>query len=179
MPAKIKISDRSFEIYITYNEIIDSVQKMAKLLNAGLAGKEVVFIGVLNGSFMFLAELMQLIDLPCKVTFVKMASYDGDRSTGDVKQLLGINEDLNGKTVVVVEDIVDTGKTTAFLLEQLRNHGPEKIVLTALFFKPASFNNLFKIDYFGIEIPNDFIVGHGMDYNGFGRNLKDVYKLIY
>jgi hypoxanthine phosphoribosyltransferase len=175
---KIKILDKEFEVSIKENEIQAAVNKMAVRLNNELKGKEVIFIGILNGSFMFASDLFKQITLDCRITFVKVASYQGTISTGTVKSLIGINENIKGKVVVVLEDIVDSGETLENIISQLKGYEPETILIATFLFKPNAFKKSFKIDYVAIEIPNDFIVGYGLDYDGFGRNLPEIYTLV-
>ena len=176
--SKVKILDKEFGISITELEINDAVKKMSVRLDAELAGKDVVFIGILNGSFMFASDLFKQIKLSCRITFVKVASYQGTSSTGVVKSLIGINENIKGKTVVILEDIVDTGETLENIISQLKGYEPSEIKIATFLFKPEAFKKSYKIDYVGIEIPNDFIVGYGLDYDGYGRNLPEIYTLI-
>ncbi len=175
---KIKILDKEFEVSIKENEIQAAVSKMAIRLNNELKGKEVIFIGILNGSFMFASDLFKQITFDCRITFVKVASYQGTISSGTVKSLIGINENIKGKVVVVLEDIVDSGETLENIICQLKGYEPESILIATFLFKPNAFKKSFKIDYVAIEIPNDFIVGYGLDYDGFGRNLPEIYTLV-
>ena len=175
---KIKILDKEFEVSIKENEIQAAVAKIAVRLNNELKGKEVIFIGILNGSFMFASDLFKQITLDCRITFVKVASYQGTISSGTVKSLIGINENIKGKVVVVLEDIIDSGETLENIICQLKGYEPEQILIATFLFKPNAFKKKFKIDYIAIEIPNDFIVGYGLDYDGFGRNLPEIYTLI-
>jgi hypoxanthine phosphoribosyltransferase len=176
--SKIKILDKEFSISISREKIHDAVSAMANKMNIDLAGKDVIFIGILNGSFMFASDLFKMINLDCRITFVKVASYQGTISTGTVKSLIGINENIKGKTVVVLEDIIDSGETLENILSQLKGYEPEQILIATFLFKPLAFTKSYSIDYVGIEIPNDFIVGYGLDYDGFGRNLPEIYSLI-
>ncbi|MBE9509372.1 MAG: hypoxanthine phosphoribosyltransferase [Bacteroidetes bacterium] len=151
---------------------------MAHRMNKELKGKKVFLIGILNGCFMFVADLVKLLDLDCTITFLKLASYHGASSTGKVKQLIGLNEDIKDQTVVVLEDIVDTGITLDFIQKQLRGYEPAEIKLASLLFKPEACRHDISLDYVGIEIPDDFVVGYGLDYNGCGRNLRQIYAII-
>lgn len=175
---KIKILDKEFEVSIKENEIQAAVNKIAAQLNNDLKDKEVIFIGILNGSFMFASDLFKQIKLNCRITFVKVASYQGTISTGTVKSLIGINENIKGKVVVVLEDIIDSGETLENIICQLKGYEPEQILIATFLFKPKAFKKDYKIDYVAIEIPNDFIVGYGLDYDGFGRNLPEIYTLV-
>ena len=136
-----------------------------------------VFIGVLNGSFMVVSDFMKSYKKPCELSFIKMASYEGTSSTDEVKQLIGLNQDLSGRSVVIIEDIVDTGNTLVELKELFKKQNVKHLKIATLFFKPEAYKKDIKIDYVGIRIPNKFIVGFGLDYDGLGRNLPEVYKL--
>lgn len=175
---KVKVLDKEFEIFIESEEIQRTIANLAEKLNQDLKGKDVIFLGILNGSFMFASDLYKLINVPSQISFLKLASYQGTSTSGTVKRLIGINEDLAGKTVVVLEDIVDTGITIENIIKQLRGYEPAEIKLATFLFKPAAMKTNVKLDYVGIEIPNDFIIGYGLDYDGFGRNLGDIYKII-
>ena len=175
---KVKILDKEFEISIPSSEIQERVNAIAKQINTDLAGKDVIFLGILNGSFMFASDLFKKIELQCQITFLKVASYQGTMSSGNVKRLIGINEDIKGKTVVILEDIVDTGHTLDHIIRQLIGYEPAEIKIASFLFKPEAYTKDIPIDYVGKEIPNDFIVGYGLDYDGFGRNLEDIYSVV-
>jgi len=174
---RIKVIDKYFEPFIGSDKIKEIVEKMAIQLNNDLKNKDVIFLGILNGSFMFASDLYKQIDLPSQISFLKLASYQGTSTSGNVKRLIGINEDLIGKTVVVLEDIVDTGITIENIIKQLKGYEPADIRIATFLFKPDALKVKVKLDYVGLEIPNDFIIGYGLDYNGFGRNLADIYKI--
>ncbi len=180
MSKKIKIRDKEFELRITSSTIQEAVSSLAKKLNQDLsnADKEVVFIGILNGSFMFASDLFKQISICCKITFLKLASYQGTQSTGIVKSLIGINENIKNKIVVVLEDIVDTGETLENIISQLRGYEPAEIRIATFLFKPKAYAKTISIDYVGIEIPNNFVIGYGLDYDGYGRNLPEIYSLV-
>ena len=173
----IKVLDKSFRLYIPHDKIQEHIARVANQINTDLKGKDVIFMGILNGSFMFASDLMKLIDLPSQITFLKLASYQGTNSTGNVKRLIGLNEDISGKTVVVIEDIVDTGITIEQIQKQLIGYEPAEIKYATLLLKPNAYKGKIHIDYVGIEIPNDFILGYGLDYDGYGRNLADLYVI--
>ena len=154
------------------------IERIADEINSDLKDKAVVFVVILNGAFMFASDLYKLITLDSRISFLKLASYQGTTSSGQVKQLIGLNESLKDKTVVVVEDIVDTGHTLNSIIKQLKGFDPNDIKIASLLFKPDSFQYKYKIDYLGFSIPNDFIVGYGLDYDGFGRNLDSIYTII-
>lgn len=176
---QVKIHDKEFELFIPYEKIRSVVEELAERMNKDLDGKNPLFICILNGSFVFAAELYKRINLiESEITFVKLASYDGDKTTGTVKQLIGLNEDIKGRTVVVLEDIVDTGITINNIMEQLIKLEPKEINVATLLLKPDALTKEVDLDYIGMEIPNDFIVGYGLDYDGRGRNLIDIYTVI-
>ncbi len=147
-------------------------------MNRHLADRDPVFMGILNGAFMFASDLFKLLTFPCQITFLKLASYSGTHSTGSVRQLIGINLDLRDRVVVVLEDIVDTGVTLDTIIRQLSGYEPGEIRVATLLQKPAAMVKEVRLDYVGMEIPNDFVLGYGLDYEGYGRNLKEIYQLI-
>ncbi|RLD63290.1 MAG: hypoxanthine phosphoribosyltransferase [Bacteroidetes bacterium] len=177
MTEKIKVLDKEFKISIHYNEIQKRVEELAKTIDNDLKSKDVIFLGILNGSFMFAADLFKNIKIDCQISFLKLASYQGTSTTGKIKRLIGLNEDLKGKTVVILEDIIDTGITIENIIKQLKGYEPDEIKISTLLFKPTAYQKDIKIDYVGFEIPNDFILGYGLDYNGYARNLKHIYTL--
>ena len=174
----MRIYDREFTLFIPNEEIRRVISDMAARINRDLEGRDVIFMGILNGAFMFAAELIKQIRPNCQITFLKLASYAGTSSTGTVKRLIGINEDIHDKTVVILEDIVDTGITLENIIKQLKGYEPGEIRVATLLHIPASYLKNIALDYVGIEIPNDFVVGFGLDYEGFGRNLADIYKVV-
>ena len=174
----IQIQDKKFRISIPESVIQERVKAVAERINADMAGKIPLFLAVLNGSFIFAADLMRHITIPCEISFVKLASYEGTVSTGKIKEVIGINEDLTGRTVVIVEDIVDTGQTISRMLETLGTRQPESIHVCTLLLKPDKLKVDLDVEYAAIEIPNDFIVGYGLDYNQQGRNLRDIYSVV-
>ena len=174
----IHLHDKAFERFISAEEIDFALSNMAKQMDDDFFDEVPVFVGVLNGAFMVMSDLMKHYKGMCEVSFVKMASYSGTESTNNVKQLIGLNQDLEGKTVVIVEDIVDTGNTVAELKTMFKDMKVKHLKIATLFFKPEAFTHDIKIDYVGIRIPNKFIVGYGLDYDGYGRNLRDVYQVI-
>jgi hypoxanthine phosphoribosyltransferase len=177
-PKVIQIHDKKFETFIRFAEIDKAVEKIANLMNKELHDKRPLFIAVLNGSFMFASDLFHKIDFPCEITFVKLASYSGTQSTENVRQLIGVDEDIVGRNVVVIEDIIDSGLTMERVLAQLKMIGAADIKIATLLYKPDAFKGSYDIDYVGIEIGNDFIVGYGLDYDKLGRNFKDIYKIV-
>ncbi len=175
--SKVKVFDKNFELFISNEEIEKRIKEMAEQMNTDLAGKDPLFLGILNGSFMFASELFKNLSIDCSISFLKLASYQGTSSSGNIKQLIGLNENLSGRTIVIVEDIIDTGITMENIVKQLKGFEPEQIIISTLLYKPKAYNNCYPIDYFCFDIPNDFIVGFGLDYNGYGRNLKHIYKI--
>lgn len=173
----IQIGDKKFKVSITGEKIQSVIREIADELNAELSAKDVVFVGILNGSFMFATDLFKRIDFPAQITFLKVSSYEGTKSSGKVTELIGLDYDIKGKTVVIVEDIIDSGLTMTNIIKQLKAYEPEDIKVATLLLKPDAFKADFMVDYIGLEIPNKFIVGYGLDYNGFGRNSRDIYAL--
>jgi hypoxanthine phosphoribosyltransferase len=175
-----KIHDKTFREMITEEVIAERIKQLALQINNDLSGKDVVFIGILNGAFLFAADLFRQIDFPARISFVKLASYKGTSSSGTIKELIGWNEDINSKTVVVIEDIVDTGNTLERIVDELVIRKAAEIKIAALLYKPDAYKykETISLDYIGFEIPNDFVVGFGLDYDGLGRNLPSVYTLI-
>jgi len=174
----ITVKDKIFSPFITASEIDQAISKIAVAMNEDLAGKNPLFLIVLNGAFMFAADLVKKLNFPCELSFIKLASYSGTKSSEKVRELIGLNEDLIGRTVVVIEDIIDTGITLGDLMETVKSKNAVEVKLAALLFKPKAFQKSYPIDYVGLEIPNDFIVGYGLDYDGFGRNYPDIYKIV-
>jgi hypoxanthine phosphoribosyltransferase len=174
----VKIKDKSFKTFIPEEEILKRVKIVADKLNKDMEGKNPLFLAVLNGSFVFAADLMRYITIPCEISFVKLASYQGTASTGVVKEIFGVNEDLQGRTVVIIEDIVDTGRTMKRMLESLGTRSPESLHICTLLLKPEKLEMPLNIEYVAMEIPNDFIVGYGLDYDQQGRNLRDIYTVV-
>lgn len=178
MMKKIKVLDKEFGIYLSAEEIDKVVEKVASAINTDLKGKVPLFLVVLNGAFMFAADLLKKITLDNNISFVKLSSYTGTRSSQVVRELIGLNEVVKGRTVVILEDIIDTGLTMQRMLEILHQQEAAEVKIATLVFKPGSFSGDYSIDYVGLDIPNDFILGYGLDYDGYGRNLPDIYKII-
>jgi len=175
---EIQLKDKRFAIEISGEDILKQVRRVANEINKDLDGKKPLFLVVLNGAFMFASDLMKNIAIDCEISFVKLSSYQGTQSTEKVKELIGLNENLKGRTVVIVEDIVDTGITMEGIIADLQKKGVAETRIATLLFKPQAFQKSYKVDYIGMEIPNDFIVGYGLDYDGLGRNFEDIYKII-
>jgi len=173
----ITVKDKAFKPYITEEEIKSSVVKMAAQINTDYKGSEPLFLGVLNGSFMFFSDLLKLVDLKCKVSFVKLASYEGTSASGMVNELIGLSESIDGKDVIIVEDIVDTGNTLGKLYDILSKGKPKSLKIATLLYKPEAYTKEYPIDYVGLEIPKTFVLGYGLDYDGLGRNLSSIYVL--
>jgi hypoxanthine phosphoribosyltransferase len=175
--GSVTLKDKEFQHYISHSQVLASIDELAHKMVGDLEGKTPIFVCVLNGAFVFAAELTNRFDFPCEFSFVKLSTYDGDKSTGKVKRIMGLEESVAGRVVVVIEDIVDSGITIFNICQELETMSPSEIKVATLFFKPDCYKGEINIDYIGMEIPNDFIVGGGMDYHGLGRNLNDIYKL--
>ncbi len=173
----VKIKDLTFKTFIPEAEIQQRVKAVAEKINRDLDGKNPLLLAVLNGSFIFAADLIRHITIPCEISFVKLASYQGTTSTGKIKEVIGLNEDLTGRTVIIVEDIVDTGYTMKQMIESLGTRHPAAVHVCSLLVKPGKLQVPLHIEYAAMEIPNDFIVGYGLDYDQQGRNLRDIYVL--
>lgn len=173
----IKVLDKTFEVFITREEIHNEVVSLSEQINTDFKGQEVIFIAVLNGSFMFASDLMKCIDLKSEISFVKMSSYQGTESTGRVDELIGLKGDLEGKTVVILEDIVDTGITIDKIISLMETKKPKEVKICTLLYKPDAFRGVHKPDYVGFSIPNAFVVGYGLDYDEKGRNLDAIYQI--
>jgi adenylate kinase len=173
----IKLHDNYFIPFIESNQIATAIKKMATQIESDLKDEQPIFIGILNGSFMFIADFIRQYKNNCEVSFVKLASYQGTASTGKIKELVGLQENLKGKTVVILEDIIDTGNTLEEIFRIFADKEVKTLKIATLFFKPDVFKKDLNIDYIGMSIPNKFIVGYGLDYDGLGRNLPDIYQL--
>ncbi|HLV41359.1 MAG TPA: hypoxanthine phosphoribosyltransferase [Brumimicrobium sp.] len=174
----MQIKDKKFELYLSEKEIQESIQQVAKQLNTDYKGEDVIFVGVLNGAFMFAADLMKGVDLDCEISFVKVKSYKGTSSTGNVHELIGLTTDVKDKHVIIIEDIVDSGLTLNKLYSMIEHHTPKSVEVATLLYKPDAFKGKYPPKYVGIEIPNKFIVGFGLDYLEAGRNTRDIYQII-
>ena len=175
---KIKVRDRELTVSIPEAKILQRVAEVAAQINNDLKNENPLFLAVLNGSFVFAADLMRCMEMPCEISFVRMASYEGTSSTGKVKQLIGLKEEIKGRTVVIVEDIIDSGLTMKNLLATLEEKQPKDIRIAALLVKPGNLQVDLDIPYCCFDIPNDFIVGYGLDYDGEGRNLRSIYTVV-
>ena len=175
--SSIKVKDKDFVPYLKGEAIQNRIAEIAGSINAEYEGKNPLFIGVLNGAFMFASDLLQSINIPCQITFVKMASYQGTTTTGSVKELLGLRESIEGKHVIILEDIVDTGLTMTKAMADLSVQNPASLEIATLLLKPDSLKKDLFLKFVGFEIPDKFVVGYGLDYDGYGRNLRDIYQL--
>lgn len=177
MEKKIKLQDKVFKVMIPAEEIDKAVERVAEKLNERYEGHTPVFLGVLSGSFLFLSDLVRKTTFDSQLAFVKISSYEGTESTGNVKQQFGVDFDIEGRDIIIVEDIVETGHSMNYLLDHLRRKNPASISICTLFFKPEKFLYEYPIDYTALSIGNEFIVGYGLDYNQLGRNLRDIYVI--
>lgn len=174
----VTVKDKQFSLSISAQRIQERVAEVAAQISQDLEGKNPLFLAVLNGSFMYAADLVRNITTPCEVAFVRFSSYEGMESTGKVKEVMGLTDNIEGRTVVVVEDIIDSGLTMQQLLGNLREKNPAEIRVASLLVKPDNLEVELDIAYTCFNIPNDFIVGYGLDYDGFGRNLPAIYTVM-
>ena len=172
---KLTLKDKNFQLFIDSKELNNSIESLSNKINQDYSDREPIFLCVLNGAFVFAAELIKRFNHECQVSFVKLSSYQGVQSSGTINSLIGLNEDIKEKDVIIVEDIVDTGQTIANIVENILNKNPRSIEVATLLYKPKSYQKQIPIKYRAIEIGNDFIVGFGLDYNGLGRNLEEIY----
>ncbi|MGQ0738702.1 MAG: hypoxanthine phosphoribosyltransferase [Bacteroidota bacterium] len=176
--STVKVHDKSFDIYLSEPIIQQRVKEMAGQINKDYAGRRPLFIAILNGSFMFASDLFKHLTIEAELCFIKLASYKGMKSSGKVVTSIGLEEDLFGKEVIIVEDIVDTGKTLHNFLPKLLHQQPKSLKIAALLHKAEATEYPLVLDYVGFDIPNKFVVGYGLDYDGLGRNLKEIYQLV-
>lgn len=174
----IQVKDKKFKVSIPSDKLQEQVARVASELVRDLEGKNPIFLCILNGSFMFASDLMKLVNIPAEIHFVKVSSYQGTTSSGTVKQLIGLSKDITDRVVVIIEDIVDTGLTMKQMVESLQQKNPAEIRICTLLAKPDKLQVPLTLDYVALEIPNDFIVGYGLDYDDYGRNLADIYTVI-
>jgi len=177
MPT-LKVHDKEFIPYITAAQIEEQVNRVAAEINKDYENKKPLFIAVLNGAFIFAADLFKKINVESEICFIKLASYKGVKSTGKVITAIGLDAELYGRDVIIIEDIVDTGKTLSQFLPQLEHHHPSSLKIATLLHKPDAMIYPIKIDYLGFTIPNKFVLGYGLDYDGLGRNIKEIYQLV-
>jgi hypoxanthine phosphoribosyltransferase len=174
---KIKVEDKAFEIFLENDTLNKRIRLLGIQINVDYEGKCPLFIGVLNGSFLFMADLIKEINVPCEVAFMRVASYEGTASSGNVKELIGLPDNIEGRDIIIVEDIVDTGLTLTHILKTIKEKKPASIKVASLLLKPSALKyEIEELEYIGFEIPNEFVVGYGLDYNGLGRNLTDIYR---
>lgn len=178
MAEQVQLHDKKFEKYIDREQIKQAVEKIGNQINTDLAGKNPLFLVVLNGAFVFAADLLRMFTHNCDISFIKLSSYLGTKSSHTVREVIGLDTNVKDRHVVLVEDIIDTGITMEHIMAQMKQMEAKEVKLATLLYKPAAFGKEFKIDYVGMEIPNDFIVGCGLDYDGKGRNLPDIYKIV-
>lgn len=176
MPTML-IKDKEFELFISAAQITHQLDALAATINTDFKDTQPLFICVLNGAFMFASDLIKKVDFFPEISFVKISSYQGLQTSGTIKNLIGLNEDISGRDIILIEDIIDSGLTMQYLLTELNSRHPKSVSIATLLFKPDAFKGEYEVDYIGFEIPNDFVVGYGMDYDGFGRNLPDIYHL--
>jgi hypoxanthine phosphoribosyltransferase len=174
----VQLNDKKFTPYLTVTQIDEQIKRVASELSKDYEGKRPLFIAILNGSFMFASDLFKELSIECEICFIKLASYKGTKSTGQVITSIGLDATLTDRHVIIIEDIVDTGKTLHEFLPQLINQQPASLKIAALLHKPEALAYPIKIDYLGFNVPNKFLLGYGLDYDGYGRNLKEIYKLI-
>lgn len=176
--TRVRLHDKDFEPFIPGTELAEAIDRLAEEISAAYQGKQPLFIGVLNGAFHFASELLKRLPIECEITFVKVASYHGTRSIGKVSQLIGLNERIEGRHVIVLEDIVDTGHTIRHIMDILAERRPASVAVATMLYKPAAYEQDIPITYVAREIPNDFVVGSGLDHDGLGRNLRGVYRIV-
>ncbi len=175
---KVKAYDKEFKIFINNEEIQKAVQNVADSIEKDMHDKNPLFLIILNGAFIFASDLIRRFEFDCEVSFVKLSSYSGTKSTSMVRELIGLDHNLRDRNVVIVEDIIDTGVTMEYTVHQLKSLGANEVKIATLLFKPGAFQKDYRIDYIGMKIPNDFIIGYGLDYDGYGRNYPDIYTII-
>ncbi|WP_118193856.1 hypoxanthine phosphoribosyltransferase [Albibacterium indicum] len=174
---KLQIDKKEFGLMIEHDQVKKRIRLIGTQINVSYEKQVPVFIGVLNGCFLFMADLMKEIDIAAETCFIKLASYQGDQQQGEIKEIIGLCVDIKDRDVIIVEDIIDTGNTLHYLLEKIKEHKPASVAICSLLLKPAKLQHTFpNLAFVGFEIPDEFVVGYGMDYNGLGRNLKDIYK---
>lgn len=175
---RIRLKDKEFELFIPEKEIKKAIAKMAERLRTDLEGTRPLFVGILNGAFMFTAELMAQLNASYEISFARYSSYKGTRTTGVVREIMPVQADVKGRTVILLEDIIDTGFTMQYVMDKIRQDGAADVKLATMLFKPDSLKCNLKPDYVGLEIPNDFIVGYGLDYDELGRAYRDIYRIV-
>jgi hypoxanthine phosphoribosyltransferase len=174
----IQVHDKKFTPFLSAQQLEEQIKRVASEINRDYSGKRPLFIAILNGSFMFAADLFKEIAVEAEICFIKLASYKGVKSSGQVITAIGLDTELVGRDIIVIEDIVDTGKTLSEFLPQLHHHHPASLKIAALLHKPDAMVHPIQIDYLGFTVPNKFLLGYGLDYDGLGRNLKEIYQLV-
>ncbi|NVO10931.1 MAG: hypoxanthine phosphoribosyltransferase [Bacteroidales bacterium] len=176
----VRIKDLEFKLCYTSDDIQSDIDVLSSKLNHDFKDTKtpILFLSILNGAFMFTADLMKRIQFPCEISFIRLASYEGTSSTGTIREIIGLTDNIEGRTVIILEDIVDTGLTLQKLYEGLTKKNPTQLLIATLLFKPDAYKGSIKVDYIGKSIPNDFIVGYGLDYDGLGRNLPNIYTIV-
>ncbi len=174
----VTIKDKTFKIFIASEKIQQTISELALQINKDYKGKAPIFLSVMNGAFLFTADLFKQISLECEIAFIKVSSYQGISTTGKIKTTIGLDNYVSGRDVIILEDIVDTGITIEYLFNDIKQYNPASVKIATLLFKPDAYKKDVKLDYVGFKIPNDFIVGYGLDYDQLGRNFKDIYKII-
>lgn len=174
----IQVKDKQFKLFLSEEQILKEISRVASEINKDFEGKEPLFLSILNGSFMFASDLMKCITIPCKISFVKMASYEGTSSSGTIKEVIGLAESIKDRHVIIVEDIVDTGLTMKQTVEALSSRQPASLSICTLLCKPGKLQVDLDLKYVAKNIPDDFIVGYGLDYDGYGRNTRDIYSIL-
>lgn len=175
--ADVQVHDKVFTPFITADRIQTRVAELGAVIDRDYAGKKPLLIGVLNGSVIFMADLLRHVQTACEIGFIRVSSYHGTESSGKVRSLMGLSDDISGRDVIIVEDIIDTGDTAVYLIDELRKRNPASLRFATILFKPSALRQDVKPDYVGFEIPPAFVVGYGLDYDGLGRNLPDIYQL--
>jgi len=173
----IQVKDKNFTPYIDQSKIESRVKELADQINQDYDCKNPLFIAILNGAFMFASDLMKEISIPSEISFIKVKTYEKTESTGRMNKLVGLQEDVKGRNVIIIEDIIDTGHTMVEILRDIKSNGPASLEIVTILFKPEALNENFSIKYVGFEIPTKFVVGYGLDYDGYGRNLKGIYQI--
>lgn len=176
--STVKVHDKNFEVYLSEAVILERIKELATEINRDYEGKKPLFIAILNGSFMFASDLFKQLNITAELCFIKLASYKGMKSSGNVVTSIGLEDDLFGKDVIIVEDIVDTGKTLHNFLPKLLHQQPRSLKIATLLHKPEATQFQLTLDYVGFAIPNKFVVGYGLDYDGLGRNFKEIYQVV-
>ena len=176
-PQIMIVHDKEFETYISYERILERTNEIADRINLDYANKKPLFIGVLNGVFMFAADLLKEIALPVEISFIKFSSYKDTTNTGNIQELIGLGENINDMDIIIIEDIIDTGETIAHVIKLLQEFKPRSVEIATLLLKPEVFKKNIPLKYVGFKIPHKFVIGYGLDYNGQGRNLKDIYQI--